>query len=385
MLYRKLGKTGLEVSALGFGCMRLPVVNNQFHVIDKEKAAELLHYAIDNGVNYVDTGYAYHGSVPLQEGTSENFLGEALQNGYREKVYLATKLPSWLVKTREDMDRILNQQLEKLKTDCIDCYLLHNMNFLLWNHLKKLGVTEFLDSAKAAGKIRFAGFSFHDDFKMFKEIVDSYDWDLCQIQYNFMDVNSQAGRRGLEYAGEKGLGLVIMEPLRGGNLANRIPAEVQTVWEQADNQRTPAEWSFRFIWNHPEVSVVLSGMNAMSQLVENIKVANEAYPNSLTDQELSLVDAARKVYQSRTKVDCTACRYCMPCPHGVNIPVCFGQLNNAYIYDDMLGAKRFYTVALQPGDKAHNCTECGECEEKCPQHIPIRDMLKVVVETFGGN
>lgn len=377
MLYRKFGQTGEELSILGFGCMRFPVINNNPKEIDEEEAIKQLRYGIDNGINYIDTAYPYHG------GNSEIVVGKALKDGYREKVKLATKLPPWFVKTREDMDKYLNEQLNKLQTDHIDFYLLHSMNKTHWGNFKKNNVFDFIEEALADGRIKHIGFSFHDELSLFKEIVDSYDWDFCQIQYNFMDENYQAGKEGLKYAFEKGLGIIVMEPLRGGNLARNIPNDVKAVWDQADVKRSPAEWGFKFIWNQPEIGVVLSGMNEMRQIVENISTASNTEPNSLSKKEVNLIDEVKKIYKDRTVVDCTNCKYCMPCPFGVDIPGNFIHLNNASIYGDVERTKNIYNDFVKGEKRASNCRECGKCEEVCPQHINIRDMLKEVVKTFG--
>lgn len=382
MLYRKFGKTGLDVSALGFGCMRLPLVraDARFHVGDGEinepKATEILHWAIENGVNYIDTAYSYH------EGNSELFLGRALQGGYREKVFLATKLPSWLVQTREDMDRLLNESLKKLQTEYIDFYLIHAVNILFWPNLVKNGLFEFLDSALADGRIRYAGFSFHDELGLFKEVVDAYKWSFCQIQYNYLDENFQAGKAGLKYAVDRGLGVVIMEPMRGGRLAANIPPDVQQLWDQSEIKRSPVEWALRFLWDQPGISVVLSGMNQMEQVEENVRVAGQTHANSLSAAEKTLIEKARRIYHSRMKVNCTSCRYCMPCPAGVNIPGCFTLFNNAHMLDDIPTNRTSYNIQIGPAQKASNCVECGQCEESCPQGIPIRDMLKETVRLF---
>jgi len=383
MLYRAFGNTGEELSLLGFGCMRLPVLGGKSHQIDEEKATGLLHYAIDHGVNYVDTAYPYHSEILMQEGQSEVFLGKALGGGYRDKVQLATKLPSWMIKSRADMDSYLDKQLARLKTDHIDFYLLHSLNVHFWPHLKQLGVMEFLDSALADGRIRYAGFSFHDEVELFKEIVDAYNWSFCQIQYNFMDEKYQAGREGLEYAAAKGLGIVIMEPLRGGSLTARVPDTVQEVWGRADVKRSPAEWALRFVWNNPAVNVVLSGMNEMEHVIENIRIAGQAYPDSLTEKEKGLIEEARTIYLKRIKVNCTNCRYCMPCPNGVNIPGNFNLLNSASMYDALQSAKASYFFLKLGKSDAANCIECGVCEELCPQNIPIIDKLLEVKKTLG--
>ncbi|HDK7156878.1 TPA: aldo/keto reductase [Clostridium botulinum] len=376
MLYRKFGKTDEEVSILGFGCMRLPVINNDPAKIDEKKAVKQIRYAIDKGVNYIDTAYPYH------EGTSEFLVGKALKDGYRERIKLATKLPSWLIKSREDMDKYLNEQLEKLQTDHIDFYLLHALNKEDWENLKKHNVFEFLDKAIEDGRIKYAGFSFHDELSLFKEIVDAYDWSFCQIQYNFIDENYQAGIKGLKYASQKGLAVVIMEPLRGGNLARIVPDDVKEIWNKAHIKRSPAQWGFRFLWNYPEITVVLSGMEKMDHIEENIKESNNGYANSLTEKELELIDRVKEIYISRIKVDCTNCRYCMPCPFGVNIPKNFKYLNMASIYSDMKKQKKKYVSYLNKNEKASNCRKCGKCEEACPQNIKIRNMLEEVVKTF---
>ncbi len=374
MLYRKLGKTGEKVSILGYGSMRLPVLDGEVDKIDEEKAIELLRYAIDHGVNYVDAAYSYHG------GMGEVFLGKALADGYREKVHLATKLSCKRVNCKEDMDRFLNEQLEKLRTDCIDFYLLHAVKKSYWEKLKKFGVVEFLDRARAAGKIKYTGFSFHDDLDVFKEVLDAYPWDLCQIQFNYLDEEFQAGIEGLKYAAEKGLAVVIMEPLRGGNLASKVPEEAREVWDRAKTKRTPAEWAFRYLWNYPEISVVLSGMSELEHLKENLKIAEEGHPNSLSAEEKSLIAEVKEIYKARIKVNCTGCKYCIPCPQGVNIPRNLGYLNDVYMLGDVENARFQYGVLLAPEEKAGNCAECGECEEVCPQGISIREMLKEVRE-----
>jgi predicted aldo/keto reductase-like oxidoreductase len=376
MLYRKLGKTGEMVSILGYGCMRLPVIDGNPENIDEKKAIRLVRYAIDHGVNYIDSAYSYH------SGMNEVFLGKALKDGYREKVHLATKLSCKRVNCKEDMDRFLNEQLEKLRTDCIDFYLLHAVKQSYWEKMKKFGVIDFLERARAAGKIKYTGFSFHDEPDVFKEVVDAYPWDLCQIQFNYLDENFQAGIEGLKYAAEKGLAVVIMEPLRGGNLASKIPEDARKVWDRAEVKRTPAEWAFRYLWNYPEVSVVLSGMSEMEHLKENLRIAEQGQPNSLSAEEKSLISEVSEIYRSRIKVNCTNCKYCMPCPSGVNIPRNLSYLNDVFMLNDVENAKFQYGVLLLPEEKAGNCIECGECEEVCPQNIKIRKMLKEVREKF---
>jgi uncharacterized protein len=369
------------VSILGFGCMRLPIREHKAHLIDEEKAQAMVEYAIRNGVNYFDTAYVYHSEVPFQAGMSELFLARALKD-QRQQVHLATKLPSWFVESRADMDRFLDEQLARLQTDHIDFYLVHSLTAELCEKLSRLGMTEFLDAAKADGRIKHAGFSFHDDAPRFKPIVDTYDWSFCQIQYNFMDEDFQAGAAGLEYAAGKGLGVMIMEPLRGGGLTTRIPEDVQAVWHKSRVKRTPAEWALRFVWNRPEVSVVLSGMSELCQVEENIRTASQGLANSLTGEELALIQEAKAIYQARTRVMCTSCGYCMPCPTGVNIPANFLQLNNLAIYRDRESAEFFYWHILKEEQRASHCEECGQCEDLCPQHIPVQAMLKEVAREF---
>jgi len=382
MLYRKMPKNGDELSILGFGCMRLAA--NTDGSIDEERAGNQLRYAIDNGVNYVDTAWPYH------MGQSEPFVGRALAGGYREKVKLATKLPSWLIGKREDMDKYLNAQLEKLRTDRIDYYLVHALVGDLWDTVEKIGVKEFLDRAKADGRIRNAGFSFHGAGEDFNRIVDAYDWDFCQIQYNFLDERNQAGTKGLKYAAKNGLGVVIMEPLRGGNLTRNVPLSVKEIWEEAPVKRTPAEWALRWVWNHPEVTVVLSGMNDEAHVAENLKVAGEALPGSLTKDELQIVRRAEKKYRELMKVGCTGCQYCMPCQNGVNIPLCFEEYNNLHTVPNPEEEKFMYAgrlggaVGTGKPEFASLCVKCGECVDKCPQHIDIPAVLESVVAELEG-
>ncbi len=370
MQYRRFGRTGCRVSALGFGCMRLPVIGGDDGRIDETHATRLLHSAIDQGVDYVDTAYPYH------QGSSEPFVGRALQGARREKVYLATKLPSWRVEKTEDFDAFLNQQLQRLLTDRIDCYLVHALKAEWWRKLTGLGVLEFLDRALADGRIRFAGFSFHDELDVFKAIVDAYDWHFCQIQYNYMDEETQAGTRGLDYAAGKGLGVVVMEPLRGGALAAKVPEDIRALWNTSRVQRTPAEWGLRWIWDHPEVGVVLSGMNTIDQVVENCRIADEGLPGSLDPAERELVGRVRDRYRERIQVPCTACGYCLPCPQGINIPRIFSLYNDGFIFGSHGWARNMYTLMTPAAEMASSCVQCGQCEEACPQQIDIAESLR---------
>ena len=373
MLYRTMNKSGQKLSILGYGCMRLPGMMDGN--IRRDEAISEIRYAIDHGVNYLDTAYAY--------GDSEVVLGEALKDGYRKRVSIATKLPSFLVESREQMDEILNEQLKRLQTDHIDYYLIHSLSSDRWLKMEELGIKDFLDKAIADGKIKYTGFSFHDVPKSFQAIVDGYDWTLCQIQYNYLDEEYQAGTNGLKYAASKGLGIIIMEPLRGGLLTKHIP-DVDKVWDKAEHKRSPAEWGLQWVWDHPEVTVVLSGMSTMEQVIDNLKYAENGLPNTLTPKELLLVEKVKEVYKTRVKVPCTSCGYCMPCPKGIQIPECFTSMNNANIFDTLKYEKGRYNGMLKIGmtTRASECAECGQCEEKCPQHITVTGKLKEFSELF---
>jgi predicted aldo/keto reductase-like oxidoreductase len=379
MLYRTVPKTGDNLSILGFGCMRYPPKGRG---IDEERTIRQIRHAIDHGVNYFDTAPVYH------MGKSEPLLAKALAGGYRDKVRIATKLPHWSVVTREDMDRILNEQLRTLQTDHIDYYLLHTLNRAAFRRLLGLGVLEFLDAAKKDGRIRNAGFSFHGTTPEFIEIVDAYPWDFCQIQYNYLDEKNQAGTEGLKYAASKGLAVIIMEPLRGGNLGGRVPESVQKIWDGAPGKRSPAEWALRWVWDHPEVTVVLSGMNEEAHIDENLRVAETALPGSLTAEELAMVEAARDEYTRLMKIGCTGCGYCMPCPFGVDIPGCFAGYNTHHLFPhDRSG--RFQYVGRHGGlmgqtSYAGLCRNCGKCAKVCPQHLPIPVLLKDVSKEMDG-
>ena len=383
MLYRTMPKNGDELSILGFGCMRLPM--NKDGSIDRDRAIRQIRGAIDRGVNYLDTAWPYHG------GESENLLGLALEDGYRDQVKIATKLPSWLIKRREEMDDYLERQLEKLKTDRIDYYLIHALDGDAWDRLVPLGITDFLDRALADGRIGNAGFSFHGSPEAFLRIVDGYDWTFCQIQYNYLDTEFQAGTGGLEYAAMKGLGVIVMEPLRGGNLGLPTPPPaVKAIWDEAELPRTPVDWALRWVWNQPEVTVVLSGMNEETHIEENLAIAETASPGSLTGAELDLVSRAADTYRILMKVGCTGCSYCLPCPSDVMIPVIFDIYNKMHLFGDVAGGKFIYALRMSGGISvgqrgfASQCVECGECVEKCPQDLPIPELLARVVDELEG-
>ncbi|MEW5816567.1 MAG: aldo/keto reductase [Spirochaetota bacterium] len=372
MEYRTIA--GVKVSLFGMGLMRLPMKNADSipfgSDVDEAEAIKMIRYAADNGVNYFDTAYPYHG------GQSETILGRALQGRYREEVTIATKLPSWQIKSYKDIGKKFNEQLVKLKTDYIDFYLLHSLNKDYWARLKDLGVLDFLDRAKEEGKIRCAGFSFHDETSLFKKIIDAYQWDFCQIQFNYLDENAQAGKEGLTYAGRKGVPVIVMEPLKGGKLAQSSP-EVQGVWDTSLRRRSPVEWAFKWLYTKPEVAVILSGVSTLNQLKENIKIFNTIKDDPLLESDLELIKAVKKVYESKIKVDCTGCNYCMPCPSGVGIPSVFGTYNNEFMFGKTDNRKSMYEILfIKRNCDASLCTECGECEAVCPQHLAIIEKLK---------
>lgn len=375
MRYREFGKTGEKISILGFGCMRFPQIDGK---IDEEKTIEMVRYAIDNGVNYIDTAYPYH------NGESEIVVGKILKDGYRERVNLATKLPSWEINSREDMDKYFNEQLKKLQTEQIDFYLIHALDKGLWENLVENNIFDFLNEIKKSKKVRYVGFSFHDKYEVFKEIIDSYDWDFTQIQYNYLDEEYQAGTKGLEYASKKDMGVIIMEPLRGGKLANNLPNDILEIINKSDSKKSPAQWAFKFLYNKPEIGIVLSGMSNMEQVIDNIRICNEdGVADSMNLENEKVIEALRDTLKSKIKINCTDCKYCMPCPNGVNIPACFECLNNSSMFNDIECIKNnMYKYLIEQDVDASKCIECGKCEKSCPQHIDIINKLKKVKETF---
>lgn len=382
---RVLGKSGIEVSQLGFGCMRLPLLGENPADIDIPTATSMIRRAIDAGVNYIDTAYPYHSDSHAKPGQSEPVTGRALADGYREKVYLATKLPLWLVETRADMDRILDDQLRRLETTYIDVYLAHNINEGLWPKMKELGILGFFDSALKDGRIRHAAFSFHDRYSLFEEVLAGYDWSMAQIQYNYLDVDHQAGRRGLRLAAERGVGVVVMEPLRGGFLVNHLSEQAKQILLSARPGWSFAEWALRWIWDQPEVSLALSGMSTMEQVTENLRIAEQAGANALTAKDHEAIDQVRQLFLERTRVGCTACGYCLPCPSNVAIPKIFSLYNEYYFTDDPKAQQitRFFYMGIMGGDKqANSCTQCGVCLDKCPQHIDIPNEMSRAAGVF---
>ncbi len=376
--YRQFGEIDWNPSALGFGAMRLPYEDDDRGAIKEDKAIEMIRWAIDNGVNYIDTAWPYH------DEESEKLVAKALKDGYREKVKVATKLPSWEVNDSDDPDELLNKQLEKLDVDKIDFYLLHALSRDHWETYQSLDIDifEWMKEKREEGKIDYLGFSFHDDLDLFKEIVDAYDWDFCQIQYNYLDQEFQAGVEGLKYAADKGVGVIVMEPLRGGKLAKEPPESVKDIWDEVEEDREPVEWALKWLWDQPEVSLVLSGMSELEQVKENVKYASESGVNALSDKDRDIIDKVAKKYTEISPVECTGCNYCVPCPNDVSIPRNFRMYNQAEIYDEYEKYKEIWDENMKDESKATACVRCGECIEKCPQNLPIMDLLEDVSAYF---
>ena len=375
MKYRKFDKLGLKISALGFGAMRLPVINDEAKNINEPYTHEIMSYAFDNGVNYVDTAYPYH------EGNSETAVGNVLKNGYRDKVYLATKFPTWAMNSTEDFDKYLNEQLKKLQVEQIDFYLLHNLHLKGWNKIKNLKVLECGQKAIKDGRIKYFGFSIHDTFEVFKDIIDSYDWDMCQIQYNYMNENVQVGTKGLKYAGSKNIPINIMEPLLGGTLAN-LPEPVKKIWESSNYD--PVDTAFQWLWDKPEIGCVLSGMNTLEQVKSNIKSANTSQVNSMREETFKLISKTVNEISRVNPIPCTKCRYCVPCPIGIDIPRMLEMYNALKVHEgaqDFLN-KALYTNTIPKENNAGACIKCKKCESKCPQSIKISEWMPKIHETL---
>ncbi|MCL2051483.1 MAG: aldo/keto reductase [Lachnospiraceae bacterium] len=377
MQYRK-DRYGNQISILGYGCMRFTKSGGR---IDLKKAETELMFAIENGVNYFDTAYIYGGS--------EAALGEILsRNNVRGKIHLATKLPHYLIRNMEGIEKTFNEQLKRLKTDYIDFYLFHMLNDIVtWEKLVKAGIIDFLNDKIKAGKIRQIGFSYHGNSESFTRLLDAYDWDFCQIQYNYLDENSQAGIRGLKYAHEKGLPVIVMCPLRGGRLVDQLPDKAKALIQNDAKQRTATELAFKWLWNQPEVTCVLSGMNSLKMVSENINIAESSKALSFDDYDDHLIDDIRREIMHKTKVACTGCGYCMPCPKGVDIPLAFYCYN--MLYSSKKGIKMEYmqsTAMRKEQSSISNCNGCKKCEKVCPQAIPICAELKNAskkLETFS--
>ncbi|HPE68671.1 MAG TPA: aldo/keto reductase [Thermotogota bacterium] len=373
MEQKEFGRSGKKVSLLGFGCMRLPILNGEESNINEPLATQMLRLAIDGGVNYIDTAYPYH-----QE-KSEPFVGRALSDGYREKVFLATKSPVWKVEKREDFDRFLDEQLSRLQTSWVDMYLLHALHRKSWEKIQNLGALDFLQEKIQQGKIRYAGFSFHDEREVFMDILEAFDWDFCQIQLNYMDTEYQAGLKGYEAARSKGMGIVIMEPLKGGKLANIHPQSQQSL-KRVHPDWSPARWAFQWLQNLPGVSTILSGMSTMAQVKENLDTFATTHPFTQTEHD-AIAEVQEKL-ASLKLIDCTGCRYCMPCPENVAIPEIFSFYNNVELFNALGESQWAYNKMLKPEQRATSCVECGQCESKCPQNLAIPSLLRKAHETL---
>lgn len=387
MQYRTDPITGNQLSQLGFGCMRFTnSLASSFGLslrkkpFDEKKIEELLLKAIDGGINYFDTAYLYAGS--------EEFLGKTLKkHGLRDKVYIATKFPLMFAGKADDLDRYFNTELDRLQTDHVDYYLMHMLSDMdTWEKLESWGFRQWVMDKKASGRIRQIGFSFHGSRENFLKLLDVYDWDFVQIQYNYSDENFQAGTAGLKAAAAKGIPVMIMEPLLGGRLASGLPEKAIERFEKESKERTPAQWGLDWVWNHPEVTVVLSGMNEDAQLEDNLRAADEACPNMFTEEELAVYEDVRNIFNESYKVHCTGCHYCMPCPAGVDIPGCFSAYNTYHAISRSTGNLQYGMTTLLSGDPGYAglCRKCGACEKKCPQHLPIREHLDEVRETMEG-
>ncbi len=376
MKYRTIGKTGEKISLLGFGAMRLPVINGDNGKVDVAEAIRMIRSAIDQGVNYVDTAYVYH------NGLSEVAVGKALKDGYRDKVFIADKLPIWLAKNEEDIERFFHTQLERLDVDCIDMYLIHSLESKSWKHTKKLNTIAHLEKKKAEGKIKYIGFSFHDEYEVFEEIINAYSWDFCQIQLNYMDADFQAGVKGLKLAASRGIPVVIMEPLKGGKLTDVLPRSIKDYWSGAPVQRTPAEWALRWVADFPEVLTILSGMTAMEQVLENIRIMNDAEPNSLTEKEHEIIKNVADEYNKLIPYSCTACRYCMPCPVNINIPNIIERYNDYHVYEGNEKIKLDFNLWVPVKGRPSVCKTCRSCEKHCPQHLPVSEIMEKAKTLF---
>ena len=372
MQYVPFGKLGFDISRLGMGCMRLPTVQEGDHkAVDVPRAVALIRAGIDGGINYVDTAWPYHG------GESENVVGLALRDGYRERVKLATKLPCWAVETRADMDRILDTQLKKLQVPYVDFYLVHALGKDRWEKMKALGVREFLNEAVKDGRIRHPAFSFHDAYPVFRTILLDYDWQMAQIQFNYLDIRNQAGLAGIRLARKQGVPLVVMEPLRGGALA-RPSADIRAIMERSSVKRSPVEWAFRFVGDYPEVATILSGMSDEEQLTDNLRIFDGVRVGGLTEADKRLIARLRAGYRKRMPIGCTGCEYCLPCPKGVAIPRNFRTYNEFNMFDKLAEFPRRYQDFVREQADAGRCVRCGACEKQCPQHLPIRNWLETV-------
>lgn len=376
MKYRAMMKTGERISLLGFGTMRLPVTGGVFSKVNEAETIRMIRSAIDRGVNYVDTAYMYH------DGASEVAVGKALKDGYREKVFLADKMPVWMAKDEAGVDRIFNEQLKRLDVERFDMYLIHNISSRVWKRAQKFNTLDYLEKKRAEGRLKYIGFSFHDDFEVFQEVIEAYPWDFCQIQLNYMDENFQAGVKGLKLAGSLNIPVVIMEPLKGGKLTDALPQSIQDYWAQAPVRRTPAEWALRWVADFPEVLCVLSGMTGMEQVDENIRILGDAEPNSLTEAEQRIIRNVADEYNKLVQYSCTGCKYCMPCPADINIPDVIQRYNDWFVFEKNEKIKRDFNIWVPEKARPSACRDCKACESHCPQNLPVSEVMKKAREIF---
>lgn len=400
MRYKTIGQMNDKISILGFGAMRLPLKSPNTADIDEEKAAGMMLDAIDSGVNYIDTAYLYHGGNEKKRigGASEEFVGNLLAGKYgypkkmekngqkdpetlRKSVFLATKLPTYMLETKKDCEHFFEIQLQKLKTDYIDFYLLHDIKKKSWQTVLDLDVLSFMESLKQDGKIKYIGFSFHDDIGLFKEVIDAYKWDFCQIQYNYIDTDYQAGEAGLEYAHQKNIPVFIMEPLKGGRLSMEPPKDIKKIMKESHRNWTPAEWSLRFLWGDPRITMILSGMTKPEHVFENIKIAGDNETH-FTDRDRKIIENIQRAYAQKNMIGCTDCKYCMPCPSGVDIPKNISYVEEIDLYGPAPGVFSNYVWSMSKDVAASNCIDCGLCLDKCPQAIDIPFIMKRAEQIF---
>ncbi len=378
MQYRLIKKTGDEIFPLGFGAMRLPLKNGK---IDRQKAKELIYHAIDQGLNFIDTAYLY--------GDSETFLGEILQGEYKDKIKLSTKLPTINVRKYDDMEEILAEQLKRLQRDSIDYYFIHAVDLKAMNRLFKKDLAKFLKKAQSEGKIRHVGFSYHGPKEEFPSLIDAYDWDVVMVQYNYFDENIQASVEGIEYAASKDMGIFIMEPLKGGILAGKMPGEAEEIFKKANPNKSNAQWAMEWVLNNRNVTCVLSGMNSFEQLDENLEIAHKTTPLSMSFEDLETVELVKRVMRNSLKINCSTCGYCMPCPRGVNIPECMKIYNEKYLFNhkgfinpSFMDYYQYVGGIMGSSGNAGKCNGCGRCLRKCPQKLDIVSELKKVKKEF---
>lgn len=383
MKYRTLGKTGIKASVLGFGTMRLPITDENPEHVDIKETERMIEYAVENGVNIFDTAWVYHTTDRSKPGVSESIVGDILSQGFYDKVHVATKMPSWEIKSWEYFDQTLDKQLERLKTDQIELFYVHSIKDSYYEDIKEAGLYEFVDRALSDGRIKHACFSTHASLEVFEQILSDYDkWDCALTQLNYLDENDNTGLEGVKKLSQKNIGTFIMEPLRGGQLVQNQPKTIQEIFNTEGSKYTPIEWAFNYLWNKEEVNCVLSGMGNLKQVKQNIEIANNAEIGKFTKEDEELLHKIKNEYDKLNNIPCTGCNYCMPCPFGVNIPKCFREYNLDLQSDSNITSVQ-YKFHLNEDRQAHNCVGCNQCTHLCPQHIEIPRNLKKVEKHFG--